>query len=439
MENKIQLSEEEVRILRFILACDGYVNFPYMLRRLYHTQATPTRNKNEYYKLYMRLDRKITKLEQKGLVAVHIGTDGLKWIAITESGIDLIMRVQNSNHVKHSEQDKVFIPKRARPERIEAIKYCLERKQLTYSDYESLLSYYEIYLEWIDDRYIVLRRTEDAPPDVPPFLLIRYKTRFNDPSRILENVEKYEKIFENAGKAYKKAVFLTLTTDPKRHKSIYHSWKFFSKNFNRFMSWLRKKLGFRPPYVAVYEFTKSGLMHVHVIFFGLSYLAHKYTITEAWKRTGQGEITYIYALKNEKGKFVWSRGKPKDCKSSKTAEDYLKKYLMKGMNNPKALVFYWVSNKRFFTYSRSLLIGEKKVVVSTGFFEFFGTWKYMLIPFVVFERIKEWEEGEEEYYIYNHSRRRFNEVEEAMLSTSLWKDDNILDAIKKKTLDFLFR
>ena len=112
---------------------------------------------------------------------------------------------------------------------------------------------------------------------------------------------------------------------------------------------------------------------------------------------------------------------------------------MKGMNNPKALVFYWVSNKRFFTYSRSLLIGEKKVIISSGFFYFFGTWKYMLIPYIVFEKIKEWEEGEEEYFEYSRSKRRFKNVDDEFVSTNLWKDDSVLDMVKKKSLDFLFR
>jgi len=285
--------------------------------------------------------------------------------------------VQNSNHVKPSDEDIVFIPNRARPERIEAIKYCLTKKQLTNSDIEKLSEYYEFYLEWIDDRSIILKRTQDAPKELPPFIIVPYSTRFNDKSRILDLIDKYDQIFSTASQKYERAVFLTLTTDPKRHKSIYHSWKFFSKNFNRFMSWLRKKLGFRPPYIAVYEFTKSGLMHVHIILFGISYIAHKYTITEAWKRTGQGEINYVYALKNNRGKWEWVREKPKDIKTSQTAQDYLKKYLQKGLYDEKELMFYWISNKRFFTYSRSLLIHNTINFSEISFFEFFGTFKYM--------------------------------------------------------------
>jgi len=61
--------EEEIRILRFILACDGYVNLPYILHRLYHVHTTPQKDYNEYMKHYMRLYRKIKRLEKKELVA----------------------------------------------------------------------------------------------------------------------------------------------------------------------------------------------------------------------------------------------------------------------------------------------------------------------------------------------------------------------------------
>ena len=64
-EQEKQENDEVGRLLRFILANDGCVNLPYILRKFYHIRTNPTKNYNEYMRHYMRIYRKIKRLEEK--------------------------------------------------------------------------------------------------------------------------------------------------------------------------------------------------------------------------------------------------------------------------------------------------------------------------------------------------------------------------------------
>ena len=186
---------------------------------------------------------------------------------------------------------------------------------------------------------------------------------------------------------HKKAVHLTVTTDPNRFYSLYAANRHFQKAFNRFMSFLTRKLGKRPEYITAYEFTKSGLLHAHILLFGLSWLSHKHAISEDWNRCGQGSITYIYSVRNDNGRWVYARGKPTDFKKDKTAADYLKKYLLKSIDDPKEAMLYWVLNKRFFSCTRAALsttADQELPIPPIRMWEFFMTATYDTMPDFVF-------------------------------------------------------
>lgn len=214
-------------------------------------------------------------------------------------------------------------------------------------------------------------------------LLIPYSTRFTSPRRRRAHFAKYSAVWKNASAMYKDAVFLTLTTDPSKHESVYHATKSMSKSFNRFMSWLKKYLQ-KPDiaYIKALEFTKAGYPHLHIILFGVDFIAppsirkrvktlrrlkkwdelkHYYSvskekITERWSATGQGEINYVYSIYcNEAGRWQWRKYRPRDA-GIKSPAGYLKKYFAKALSDSDSyrVALYWATNTRFYTCSRSL-------------------------------------------------------------------------------------
>ena len=160
----------------------------------------------------------------------------------------------------------------------------------------------------------------------------------------------------------------TYTHDPNGFKDLWEANRHFSIAWNKFLSYITKKNdGIRPRYIASYEYTENGLMHVHALIF-LEYLVGNDEISREWRRVGQGEISYIYALKNIKnheGKREWrwnAKARPSDAKTM-SGGDYLKKYVRKCMlalmdayTSPSDIQsLYWTFNKRMFTCSQFLL------------------------------------------------------------------------------------
>jgi len=163
--------------------------------------------------------------------------------------------------------------------------------------------------------------------------------------------------------------------DPEGHQSLWDVNRSFSYAWNGFLSFLKKRLGYRPQYVCAFEYTDTGLMHCHAMIF-VPYLLDIHDINMEWERLGQGRIGYVYGLKarfrtvlDKDGKKVrrwewkWSnpRNKPKDCKE-KDGGAYLEKYLKKAVfarttsgESPSAVhSAYWSFNKRFWTCSMAL-------------------------------------------------------------------------------------
>ncbi|HUV72219.1 MAG TPA: hypothetical protein VMW25_04365 [Clostridia bacterium] len=254
---------------------------------------------------------------------------------------------------------------------------------------EDIESYFEMYLEETTDLKIILGRKDFIArgPRANAFLVLPYSTRFNDEDKFKANLAKYHGIWNEATKKNRRAIHLVLTTDPKRFNNLWEANRHFSEAFNRFMSYLMKKLKLntRPPYLAVYEYTAGswlckkchtkldkkffcskckevmpkekrerfgGLLHCHLVIFGRAYLLPKRTITREWEKCGQGSYNFIYSLKNQKGAWVYAKGRPKEATKNETAESHLVKYLQKAKTDKGAL--YWVFNKRYFTNSKKL-------------------------------------------------------------------------------------
>ncbi|MCR6668635.1 MAG: hypothetical protein NDF51_01405, partial [archaeon YNP-WB-040] len=254
-------------------------------------KGTPVKDKN-HNKHYVALYRFMKLLEKHGFIELS-KIDGLIWIKpIKPPPIDLIVSVRkNSNSVSTIKRFD-DIPRKIRPEREKAIDVARSVNQLT--DLEKV-TVRDLFLDYINDvrsrRIILVNRFKTNDP-TQLLKILPYKTRFTSKAYKRRMLAHYNKIWMKASNDFKWGVFLTLTTDPKKFKSLWQSWRHFHVALNRFFSYLRKYSGARPIYLCAYEFTDSGLLHAHIVLFGLKFLLPKKAITYLWERCGQGTINY---------------------------------------------------------------------------------------------------------------------------------------------------
>jgi hypothetical protein len=267
-------------------------------------------------------------------------------------------------------------------------------------------------------------------------------------------IESFNEVFDLASRSNREGVWLVITTDPARFVKVdYLSYRYeFMKAWNRALAWFRKKFK-RVSYIAVFEFTDSGLLHIHVIFFGLKRIEDAYKFMKRLEDWGFGRVHYMVSVVNENG--VWrpkllskyyhkidncdGSGLPKDfiLASRMGLRNYLKKYLTKTLkamekinsilNSPSStldsilgvfqtvsksgisqsletsskdgvvagststnisniavaiwkLAFYWALRLRFFTYSRDLGVGVRRVrLMRYHFVGVFSVERYVVI------------------------------------------------------------
>jgi len=377
------LTPEDFRVkaIRLIFKSPYKYNLPSLLYEIKpELKGRSTRDK-EYHKHYVALYRYLKQLEKNGFIELS-KTDGLIWVhPKAPPPIDLIVSVRQNSNRDSRTKDLNAIPRKIRPEREEAIKICQSVDRLT--DLEKV-TVRELFLDYVNDvrsrRIILINRFRTDDP-TQLLKILPYKTRFTDKRYKRRLLKHYEKIWAKASNDFKWGVFLTLTTDPKRFKNLWESWRHFHIALNRFFSYLRKFSESKIVYLCAYEFTDSGLLHAHIVLFGLKYLLPKRAITYLWERCGQGTINYVYQIQNANGKWVWGRRKPTDAKRSESVADYLKKYIVKVMIKEVDLWLYWVSGKRFYAYSIKYFSMEKLGKVKESMFIFFGSYNMFDMPY----------------------------------------------------------
>jgi hypothetical protein len=227
------------------------------------------------------------------------------------------------------------------------------------------------YLSRINDTEIIL-----APNPKKYFfgdiLTLPYRTRFNDEGRKVEQIKKYERIFDETAQKYKHAVMLTLTTDPKLQDGLWDYNKKISKNLNRLMSYLASKNdGKRHPYLSVFEFQGNGRLHLHIVFFNVRYLIQKSKMVRLWKKYGQGEVIDFKNLHSDMVDWQWTHERPKDADDKEPPSAYLKKYLKKNLYDEFASMQYWIYGTRFFSNSRIFEEAKRKLKPKNWYY-FFG-------------------------------------------------------------------
>jgi len=124
---------------------------------------------------------------------------------------------------------------------------------------------------------------------------------------------------------------VTLTTDPSRFDSLLDATESLIDDVSRFKSWLAtdSRLGSRPPSVVVPEFTESGLPHVHVLLFGVSWVVPHAVLSAYWSGSrDRGEVVWFDRLESrgEGGCWRWAGEGPDDA-DGRSPRAYLAKVL----------------------------------------------------------------------------------------------------------------
>jgi len=424
------LTPEQQKVIELALKNNNRVTIPGMIRDI---QTLSSWVHYKPHTLYMRLYRAAQDLVDFGIATIKKSTptqqtasfgavDGLIWISVDRDKVHRLIRADarklqeagdgedliqgyceiptDVNRVcstiivpekrrKAPRRDPYAMPKNVSGPRRAAIRFLMGVKMLDYEEnnkdrlkkrkstgpYHDMKTLMDLFTAYSSDtvrKIIVMINDitgETSGSD--------YSTRFNDFKKGIEKLRAYEYAHDKSLRDHSKAVFLTLTTDPKKFPNLWVANRHMSIAFNQFMQNLTNKLGgrsTRTKYMAATEYTKTGLIHLHILIFDRTYLfspagdVEQEMISDLWQKCGQGEIVKAYGLTNqmvENGKREWrwfGRHQPSDARGM-NGGDYLKKYLRKCMmaiidqyNEPShTLSPYWAFNKRFFTCSRSFL------------------------------------------------------------------------------------
>jgi len=382
------------------------VKEPVALSRLVEIEARRlgiSKRQAAYHTLYMQIYRQVKELEAQGLLKIEkIG--GLLFVA---APLDLIQGERKirttkeeggegenpaERYVRISEERREAVLRMWETEWTEEDEWEEVRELVRESD-EEIRGLFEAWLERVSKSYIVLRARYDGI--APEWRVLKSQTRFTSKKRKKRLYARYYAAWEKASERHDEGVFLTLTTDWRRFSNLWDAIKAVSVAWDRFRRWMeRRNEGKRLEFIKVPEFTEVGFLHLHVVVFGVSWLAEKYDITEEWERLGIGKITYIYGIQKDKatGKWVWKKRKPRGAR--KDVMSYLKKYLSKVFDERREFKqnlskskqhLYWATLTRFFTVSRSLIGEGKPPRELPSFYEYFGVFRWDELPIELLE------------------------------------------------------
>ena len=144
--------------------------------------------------------------------------------------------------------------------------------------------------------------------------LVPFSTRFNSGERVRETRERYRTGWSRAADRHDRGVVLTLTTDPSRFDSLGDACEGLLGDVNRLKDWLAydpeggpARPGRRPPSVVVPEFTDDGKPHVHVAFFGISWLTTHGALSRYWSvERDRGEVVWLDRIAERGGRWRWA-------------------------------------------------------------------------------------------------------------------------------------
>jgi|GEM_PF-1460064 hypothetical protein len=305
-------------------------------------------------------------------------SDGFLWIRTNPlffipKKLDLIHQEQSSPDTKIDSgkaYKKLEGLKRTCPEKTEAAlilnrvnKFCYydnEKKEFTYlntakDDIDKLFS---AYCNRVKLERIVVTCAPDGNPVFSHDMVLPYKTRFTDPARQQEVIEGFRAAYKKASKKHMKGVFLTLTSQPNKNKSLWEINQTTKQAWGLFTKFLNRTLPARAEWIKTAEFQQNGMLHYHIMIFGINWLCHKSVIQYAWRHYGGGSILDIHTIRQDYTGWHWSRSRPSDA-AGKQPGDHLQSYLEKSMS-PQHGAMYWATGIQAWTCSKSLLPEKPK-------------------------------------------------------------------------------
>jgi hypothetical protein len=242
------------------------------------------------------------------------------------------------------------------------------------------------------------------------YLCLPYNTRHNNGGKAGKVRDRFDSALATATGRHSNAVVLTLTTDPKQHSGLFDALQSLSKNKNKLLSWLATdyQLGHRPEYLSALEFSQSGLPHLHLVLFGISYAVSQEQLAAQWRDYGQGSVVDIRQAKNRHNTDTWRLhdddsgivalrdyiGKAiRGLQSVANSDgDELRDLLEAGDLSLWRQALYWATERQYFTCSNSLnQSGSNSCASDDGLpdiveWEFVGVRQYDEIPATVKEK-----------------------------------------------------
>jgi hypothetical protein len=367
-EDPIKAPDQNLQnfVIEVIIHNNG-ANLPYLVKQYcrYHPNVKSKA-------LYYRLRRLLFALKKQGVIDL-IKQDGMLFAKPTPQTLHFEAKLK-VDLIKRACKTQTLQKRHFHETKFKAMSLLQKCKVLDERKRGYLHSYFFDYLIEVGRKVLVFEDLETGEWLVKP-----YRHRFLD-SELKKKRRQFSQIWDALSSGAKEGVFLTITHDPKDVVNLLSHYKTANLKFNRFMSWVTKKLGFRPNYLKVVEFHESGLVHFHVILFGIKRLADKFTqITPELEKIGFGKISFLYSIRKiENGDWVWVKS-PKDAKR-RNPKGYLMKYLAKSTSNyQKDLALFFASNLRFFSFSYRVLKKDFSFVVEVRYI-FIGSFHVLELP-----------------------------------------------------------
>lgn len=145
--------------------------------------------------------------------------------------------------------------------------------------------------------------------------LVPLSTRFNSERRVRERREAYNTAWTRARERYDVGVLATLTMDPARFSDLLEPCEEWRGAVNRLKDWAAyspesgpPRMGERRPSLVVPEFTEKGRLHVHVVFFGVGWVAEHGALSRYWAESRDfGEVVHLDRLETRGGRWRWAK------------------------------------------------------------------------------------------------------------------------------------
>ena len=205
------------------------------------------------------------------------------------------------------------------------------------------------YYDDVKDKVIALSKDDKM-------LVIPYITRFDERYRKRVKAKFLRLIKKLKQDKQGRDTFLTLTFNPAKAMTLSQMREVFSDGVSRFIDRVKKKYGFTA-YIKVFEITKSGLIHSHILFLNIPYIDPEW-LNKQLKLLGLGEVFKIKEWRGDKERAI----------------KYFMKYLTKSLEDNLFLAYTWVMNLR--TYSWSYILNVILSRRKTNFESLGSGWVY---------------------------------------------------------------